>query len=73
MATLVDARWGVDYGLPALVSDAAGEDVVVDVFESVDLSAHWFRLDEFEGLAYQRVTTTVSDIPELNVGARPAS
>ena len=58
--TLVDAGWGVEYGFPALVLDADGEDVTVDVFESADLPAHWSRLDEFEGAAYQRVTTTVS-------------
>ena len=58
--TLVDAGWGVDYGFPALVLDAAGEDVMVDVFESADLPAHWSRLDEFEGSAYLRAATTVS-------------
>ena len=58
--TLVEAGWGVDYGFPALVLDTAGEDVMVDVFESADLPAHWSRLDEFEGSAYQRVATTVS-------------
>ena len=31
----------------------------VDVFESVDLPAHWERLDMFEGVGYERVVTTV--------------
>jgi gamma-glutamylcyclotransferase (GGCT)/AIG2-like uncharacterized protein YtfP len=58
--TLVDAGWGADYGFPGLVLDSTGEDVIVDVLESADLPAHWSRLDEFEGAAYRRVTTTAS-------------
>ena len=56
--TLIDAGWGADYGFPGIVLDRAGEDVIVDVLESPDLPAHWSRLDEFEGPAYERVTTT---------------
>jgi gamma-glutamylcyclotransferase (GGCT)/AIG2-like uncharacterized protein YtfP len=56
--TLIDAGWGADYGFPAIVLDSAGENVMVDVLESADLPAHWSRLDEFEGPAYKRVTTT---------------
>jgi gamma-glutamylcyclotransferase (GGCT)/AIG2-like uncharacterized protein YtfP len=33
--------------------------ISVDVFESVNLPAHWARLDAFEGPGYQRVVTTV--------------
>jgi gamma-glutamylcyclotransferase (GGCT)/AIG2-like uncharacterized protein YtfP len=58
--TLVEAGWGADYGFPALVLNPAGEEVAVDVFESADLPAHWSRLDDFEGSAYRRVTTTAS-------------
>jgi gamma-glutamylcyclotransferase (GGCT)/AIG2-like uncharacterized protein YtfP len=58
--TLIDAGWGADYGFPGIVLDSAGEHVMVDVLESADLPAHWSRLDEFEGPAYQRVTTTAS-------------
>jgi len=58
--TLVDAGWGADYGFPAIVLDAAGPEVTVDVFESADLPAHWSRLDAFEGPGYERVVTTVS-------------
>jgi gamma-glutamylcyclotransferase (GGCT)/AIG2-like uncharacterized protein YtfP len=36
-----------------------GAVVEVHVFESVDLPAHWSRLDEFEGPGYRRVATTV--------------
>ena len=45
---LVDAGWGASW-LPALVLDPAGSAISVDVFESVDLPAHWARLDAFEG------------------------
>ena len=56
---LVDAGWGAGLGYPALVLDPDGSAIGVDVFESVDLPAHWTRLDAFEGPGYQRVTTTV--------------
>jgi len=56
---LVDAGWGAGLGYPALVLDPGGSAVSVDVFESVDLLAHWARLDAFEGPGYQRVVTTV--------------
>ena len=57
--TLVDAGWGADTAFPALILDSAGQDVAVDVFESVDIPTHWPRLDAFEGTGYQRVITTV--------------
>ena len=56
---LVDAGWGASLGYPALVLDLAGSAIGVDVFESVDLPAHWERLDAFEGPGYERVVTTV--------------
>ncbi len=56
---LVDAGWGASLGYPALVLDTHGTAIGVHVFESVDLPAHWSRLDEFEGPGYQRVATTV--------------
>jgi len=57
--TLVAMGWGTHLGFPALILDSAGEDVAVDLFESVDLPAHWSRLDAFEGSAYQRVIANV--------------
>ena len=56
---LVHAGWGADLGYPALVLDPDGSDVSVDVFESIDLPAHWERLDAFEGPGYQRVVALV--------------
>jgi gamma-glutamylcyclotransferase (GGCT)/AIG2-like uncharacterized protein YtfP len=55
----VDAGWGADLGYPALILDPEGSAIDVHVFESVDLPAHWSRLDDFEGPGYQRVVTTV--------------
>jgi gamma-glutamylcyclotransferase (GGCT)/AIG2-like uncharacterized protein YtfP len=57
--TLVDAGWGAGLGCPALVLDPRGIAVDVHVFESIDLPAHWSRLDEFEGPGYRRVAATV--------------
>ena len=56
---LVDAGWGANLGYPALVLGPAGSAIGVDIFESVDLPAHWARLDTFEGPGYERVMTTV--------------
>ena len=41
---LVDAGWGAGLGYPAMVLDPGGSPISVDVFESVDLPAHWARL-----------------------------
>ena len=56
---LVETGWGASLGYPALLLDADGPDIGVDVFESIDLPAHWDRLDAFEGPGYERVITTV--------------
>jgi gamma-glutamylcyclotransferase (GGCT)/AIG2-like uncharacterized protein YtfP len=53
--TLVAAGWGAGLGYPALTLDPDGPEISVEVFESVDLPAHWERLDAFEGPGYQRV------------------
>jgi gamma-glutamylcyclotransferase (GGCT)/AIG2-like uncharacterized protein YtfP len=57
--TVVDAGWGASLGYPALILDPDGTPIEVHVFESVDLPAHWSRLDRFEGPGYRRVATTV--------------
>ena len=56
---LIEAGWGATLGYPALILDAGGPEVAVDVFESVDLLAHWAGLDAFEGPGYARVSTRV--------------
>jgi gamma-glutamylcyclotransferase (GGCT)/AIG2-like uncharacterized protein YtfP len=56
---LVRSGWGAALGFPALVFDATGSSVPVDLFESADLPRHWARLDEFEGEGYRRVVVEV--------------
>jgi gamma-glutamylcyclotransferase (GGCT)/AIG2-like uncharacterized protein YtfP len=56
---LVEAGWGAARGFPALVLDPQGAVVPVAVLESADLTAHWGRLDAFEGVEYERVVTAV--------------
>jgi gamma-glutamylcyclotransferase (GGCT)/AIG2-like uncharacterized protein YtfP len=56
---LLQAGWGAWIGYPGLVLDADGTIIEVQVFESADLTGHWSRLDDFEGAAYQRVSTTI--------------
>jgi len=58
--------WGLTQGFPALVPDARGERIPVDVLESAELCASWPRLDAFEGQDYARVLVEV----ELEAGAR---
>lgn len=60
---LLDAGWGTEIGFPGLVLDPGGPVVEAHVFESLELPAHWSRLDEFEGPDYRRVITEV-DTPE---------
>ena len=52
--------WGAEMGYPGLDLDGDGDEVTVHVLDSVDLAAHWDRLDEFEGPGYQRVRVAVS-------------
>ena len=57
---LVRDGWGASLGYPALVVDHAATEVVSGMLlTSTDLDAHWGALDEFEGIAYQRVTIAV--------------
>lgn len=56
--TLHAEGWGAAIGFPGIVLDAHGDDVHGLVFSSDELSAHWARLDAFEGDGYERVLTT---------------
>lgn len=56
---LVARGWGAAQGFDGLVLDPAGEAVAVDLLEAEALSAHWDRLDAFEGADYRRVVTQV--------------
>lgn len=57
---LVSEGWGVQMGYPGLVLDPEGAEIAVQVLESVDLPAHWARLDEFEGADYRRIAVRVA-------------
>ena len=54
---LTAVGWGAALGFPALVLDAQGAAIDVEVLESDELPVHWGRLDDFEGAAYERVLT----------------
>ncbi|MDP6534765.1 MAG: gamma-glutamylcyclotransferase family protein [Gammaproteobacteria bacterium] len=54
---LYDQGWGAPLGCPGIVLGEHGESVRGFLFSSEDLIDHWSRLDDFEGSAYQRVTT----------------
>lgn len=53
---LVSEGWGASMGYPAIVLAEDAPPVEVQIFESVDLPRHWPRLDDFEGVEYQRAT-----------------
>lgn len=56
---LLQKGWAVEHGYPALVLEQNGAKIAVQIFESLQLPAHWERLDEFEGREYKRVETEV--------------
>jgi len=51
--------WAAAQGYPGLVLDPTGPEVEVHLFESLELPAHWGRLDAFEGTRYRRVIAAV--------------
>lgn len=54
---LLPQGWGAAMGYPGIVLDPLGAKVRGLIFSSKELTAHWFRLDEFEGEGYERVVT----------------
>ncbi len=54
---LYDQSWGAPPGCPGIVLGEHGDSVKGFIFSSEDLIDHWSRLDDFEGSAYQRVST----------------
>ena len=57
---LLPNGWGAALGYPALILDDSAEPVEAHLLESLDLPAHWARLDAFEGEGYRRVVAAVS-------------
>jgi len=56
---LLQSGWGAALGYPGLELKDDGAEIDVFLFESVDLPAHWERLDAFEGEGYRRVAARV--------------
>lgn len=56
---LLQSGWGAALGYPGLELRDDGDDNEVFLFESIDLPAHWERLDAFEGEGYRRALVTV--------------
>ncbi len=56
--------WGAEMGYPGIVLDLKGDKVEGFIFTSENLENNWYRLDKFEGAAYERVLTKA----ELNDG-----
>lgn len=52
--------WGAAQGYPAMRFDPSGQEIDVQVFESDDLPKQWQRIDEFEGVEYQRTLVPVA-------------
>lgn len=52
---LVQEGWGVEHGYPAITLDPQAGAVGGLLFSSEHLHEHWARLDEFEGIGYDRV------------------
>ena len=53
--TLIEEGWGAAQGYPVFTPDAQGWPIEAYVLRSVDLAAHWLRLDDFEGDGYRRI------------------
>ena len=56
--TLLQEGWGAADGYPGIVLDELGGEVQGFILNSEELSAHWARLDDFEGDEYERVVTS---------------
>jgi gamma-glutamylcyclotransferase (GGCT)/AIG2-like uncharacterized protein YtfP len=54
---LVQAGWGAEQGYPGVVIDVSGATVDGFILSSDALENEWKRLDEFEGIQYERVAT----------------
>lgn len=52
---LLERGWSAAMSYPALRWCPGGDEVAAWLFRSPELPDHWQRLDEFEGLEYQRI------------------
>jgi gamma-glutamylcyclotransferase (GGCT)/AIG2-like uncharacterized protein YtfP len=56
---LLQEGWGAEQGYPGIVLDESAGSVAGHVLTSDALDREWNRLDEFEGMQYQRVLAKV--------------
>jgi gamma-glutamylcyclotransferase (GGCT)/AIG2-like uncharacterized protein YtfP len=59
IGNLRHAGWGAAMGYPGIDLDEHGNEIQGFLFSSEKLTAHWAKLDEFEGESYERVLTVV--------------
>ncbi len=52
---LLEKGWSAAMGYPALRWCPEGRDIDAHLFISPELPEHWSRLDDFEGLEYERI------------------
>ncbi len=64
-----DISWGPADGYPGITLDPGGNEIEVDVLESVRLASFWRRLDDYEGPGYVRVETRVASADGTSVSA----
>ena len=69
LGNLKNEGWGAAMGYPGIILDEKGGKVTGNIFTSDQLVNHWEYLDAFEGLAYERVVTTVFLADESQVEA----
>ncbi len=68
--TLVDEGWGAEFGCPAILPSADGEDIAGHLFSSDELEHYWPLLDEFEGEGYERLPVEVTLLAGGKAGAQ---
>ena len=57
---LYEEGWGAQQGYPGIRLTATGQKVEGYLFSSDQLHGHWEALDDFEGVGYERVPTTIT-------------
>jgi gamma-glutamylcyclotransferase (GGCT)/AIG2-like uncharacterized protein YtfP len=56
---LLQGGWGAEQGYPGIIVDDTASPVAGYLLTSAALDREWGRLDEFEGIQYQRVLARV--------------
>ena len=56
---LLKKGWGSEHGYPGILVDAAAEPVEGYLLTSESLGSEWKRLDDFDGVEYERIAAPV--------------